>query len=354
MCATWVNIVFSFRAISQLVSKADADAFNDESFRQGLAARSTYLGDPTNRRHAGHRNRWHVGGPKNEADILVIVAADDKEDLVNMVKVIKTRAANAQLQLIFEQLGENLPGALRGHEHFGFKDGISQPGVRGKVSILAGDFITPRYMDATVDLERARIFAKPGTAARVARASSCSAKIVRAAKHSVCLRRRRSRHARMGGDWVRILFVAACGRTCRRSGSSRSVCQCTGHVVEAVCLNAGRTLAKRCPAHALRREPRIPHWPATSGPTTISFQRSHACFGLRPIPGYGGDVDSCSGAADLLGKRLSALRTYPQVQPRDIATDLGKPHDSLIRMILRRGIPFGPPIAGVKRPARPS
>ena len=29
------------------------------------------------------------------------------------------------------QQGATLPGALRGHEHFGFKDGVSQPGIRG-------------------------------------------------------------------------------------------------------------------------------------------------------------------------------------------------------------------------------
>ena len=53
MCAAWVNIAFSHRAIEVLASKADAAAFGDESFRQGLAARSAYLGDPTNQRRPG-------------------------------------------------------------------------------------------------------------------------------------------------------------------------------------------------------------------------------------------------------------------------------------------------------------
>jgi hypothetical protein len=38
------------------------------------------------------------------------------------------------------------------------------------------------------------------------------------------------------------------------------------------------------------------------------------------------------------------------MNPRDIATDLGKAQDTMVRMILRRGIPFGPPIAGAKKP----
>ena len=41
-----------------------------------------------------------------------------------------------------------------------------------------------------------------------------------------------------------------------------------------------------------------------------------------------------------------------KTNPRDIATDLGKPHDSMLRMILRRGIPFGMPLVGVKKPSK--
>ena len=55
-------------------------------------------------------------------------------------------------------------------------------------------------------------------------------------------------------------------------------------------------------------------------------------------------------AADVLGAVCPHFAHIRKVNPRDSATDLGKPHDTLLRMILRRGIPFGPPIAGVKRP----
>ena len=52
------------------------DAFGDQSFRQGLAARSTYLGDPSTPPARATASRWMVGGPSTEADVLVIVAAD--------------------------------------------------------------------------------------------------------------------------------------------------------------------------------------------------------------------------------------------------------------------------------------
>jgi hypothetical protein len=40
-------------------------------------------------------------------------------------------AARHNLLMVFEQPGATLPGPHKGQEHFGFKDGISQPGVRG-------------------------------------------------------------------------------------------------------------------------------------------------------------------------------------------------------------------------------
>ena len=70
------------------------------------------------------------------------------------------RASAAALRLIFEQRGNTLSGDLRGHEHFGFKDGISQPGVRGKLSAAPGDYITPRYISAADS--RRLYLAKPG------------------------------------------------------------------------------------------------------------------------------------------------------------------------------------------------
>ena len=81
LTATWVNIAFSHPGIRTLAGADEAKRFGEESFRQGLAARSTHLGDPTSAEHPGHRDNWVVGGPDNEADVLVVVAADDEHDL---------------------------------------------------------------------------------------------------------------------------------------------------------------------------------------------------------------------------------------------------------------------------------
>ncbi|MBJ8205851.1 hypothetical protein JDS91_32245, partial [Bacillus cereus] len=47
-----------------------------------------------------------------------------------------------------------------GHEHFDYKDGISQPGIRGLKSDKPEDFLTARLIDPND--ERAQSFSKPG------------------------------------------------------------------------------------------------------------------------------------------------------------------------------------------------
>lgn len=163
LTATWVNIAFSYAAVTALAGAAAAAGFGEQSFRQGLAERSTHLGDPTSAELPGHRDNWLVGGPHNEADVIVVVAADSAHDLT--ARVARIRDGLDGLEVTFEQGAAALPGALAGHEHFGFKDGVSQPGVRGRLSETADDFLTPRYAAAApagdADV-RPALYGKPG------------------------------------------------------------------------------------------------------------------------------------------------------------------------------------------------
>src|ERR1044072_4265339 len=123
---TWTNIAFSYAGLAKL--KKDADQFTDVAFKSGMQNRSHLLGDPTDPASEGNCNNWLIGGPGNAHDIVVIVASDDLDDLDRQVKEIKS-VINSGLRLMFEQAGENLPKPLTGHEHFGFRDGVSQPGA---------------------------------------------------------------------------------------------------------------------------------------------------------------------------------------------------------------------------------
>lgn len=355
-CAAWVNIAFSHRAIELLVGKPDAAAFGDQSFRQGLAARSTYLGDPTRTSRPGHRTKWVVGGPKKEAHILVIVAADDREDLVPLVNSIKTEAAASDLRLLFEQRGDTLPGRLHGHEHFGFKDGVSQPGVRGKVSAAPGDFITPRYIDHTDP--RARFFAKPGQL------------LIWPGEFLLGEPRQHTEHLFNSAPAAVAAPPAPARPNFPRWAALGSyvVCRRLRQDVPAFwkfALAAAATLgipAEKFASMLVGRWPSgapIMRVPGADDAALAGDQwaNNHFIFDddtraslLRPIPGYGGDAFP-QAMQDLLGNVCPHFAHVRKSNPRDIATDLGKPHDSMLRMILRRGIPFGPPLVGIKKPS---
>jgi len=355
MYATWVNIAFSYRAIELLAGTADATAFNEQSFRQGLAARSTYIGDPTSYKHPGHRKNWVVGGPANEADILVIVAADDSEDLVTMVDVIKRNAVPAKLRLLFEQRGDTLPDPLRGHEHFGFKDGVSQPGVRGKVSPAPGDFITPRYIDHTDP--RARIFAKPGQL------------LIWPGQFLLGEPRQDPEHPFASTAaavpappppapqnfpaWAALGSYVVCRRLRQDVPAFWKFAVAAAGVLGIDHVKFASMLVGRWPSGApVMRTPASDN----AGLAGDEWANNHFIFNdgtlpipLRPIPGYGGDAFP-QAVQDMLGTVCPHFAHIRKANPRDIATDLGKPPDSMLRMVLRRGIPFGPPIAGIKKP----
>jgi len=70
---------------------------------------------------------------------------------------------------------------------------------------------------------------------------------------------------------------------------------------------------------------------------------------LNPIPGYPGDAFP-QAAADFLAQVCPHFAHIRKVHPRDTATEMGKPADSFARLILRRGIPYGPQLVGVKYP----
>jgi Dyp-type peroxidase family len=345
--ATWVNIAFSHAAIGRLVDKSAADAFGDRSFRQGLAARSGYLGDPTSPDSPGHPSRWVVGGHDNAADILVIAAADDPHDLEDAVRLVKGGAETHELELLFEQRGDTLPEPLRGHEHFGFKDGISQVAVRGKVSAAPGDYIAPRYFSPADS--RARMFAKPGQVLvwpgqfllgeprqdpddLIAPAAPATNFPSWARRGSYLVVRRLRQDVPAFWDFV-TSTAAKVGLTPEHFAAM---------------------LVGRWPSGApLMRGPSADD-AALAGDT---WANNHFIFDddtrpsdLRPIPGYPGD-SAAQGRADVLGKICPHFAHIRKANPRDTATDLGKPSDTLIRHILRRGIPFGSPLAGVANPA---
>jgi Dyp-type peroxidase family len=127
--ASWTNIAFTHSGLKALgVNQGELDAF-PEDFKSGLAARAEpkYVGD------VGSSAPENWVGPFGSKDIhaLLIVASDSLADLNALVDgYINDPTFAAAATVIFRQEGRTRVDKP-GHEHFGFKDGVSQPGIRG-------------------------------------------------------------------------------------------------------------------------------------------------------------------------------------------------------------------------------
>ncbi len=146
----WLNIGFTRTGVAKLLSggsfESDLDRFEDDAFQYGLAVRSPLLGDPTDPAAEGNPANWIVGGPGKEIDLLLTIGADQAEEGERLLGAVLPDPAGAGLERVYEQSGAKLDAI--GSEQFGFQDGVSQPGVRGRVSSGPEDFLTPRTIDA--------------------------------------------------------------------------------------------------------------------------------------------------------------------------------------------------------------
>jgi Dyp-type peroxidase family len=169
--ATWINIAFSFNALKALSADAEAlaerakgfpeyvkanpgidrfkaEKFVDRAFKDGLAQRAVKeLKDPKDPNAEGNPSKWVVGGFNNETDVVIVVAGDNRDELDAEVAQIELSLKALQgggAEIIYRQPGATLPGPNRGREHFGFLDGVSQPGLRGRASSGRKDLLTPR------------------------------------------------------------------------------------------------------------------------------------------------------------------------------------------------------------------
>jgi Dyp-type peroxidase family len=168
LAATWVNIAFSYPGLTKLTATSETNGLSD-AFKAGMAQRAGLIFDPTDPAQPGHPSKWEFGGtPPTTPDVLLIFAGDDPAVLDALLSrwrsglaAFTDPAGNPALhEIIAEQRGDTLGGALNGHEHFGFKDGISQPGIRGRISDNPSDFLTARTLDPASP--RAGLFGKPG------------------------------------------------------------------------------------------------------------------------------------------------------------------------------------------------
>jgi Dyp-type peroxidase family len=125
--AVWVNVGLTSHGILVLAPGARNSLNQLPAFQEGPAARSGVLSDIG----LSSPDRWLFGRANQPpVDLILTIAADEDEDLKLEVDRQRALAVKHGLVIVFEQRGDTLPNERAGHEHFGFKDGVSQPGVK--------------------------------------------------------------------------------------------------------------------------------------------------------------------------------------------------------------------------------
>ncbi len=123
--ASWLNVAFTFAGLSKL-GASGTEQFPGE-FQGGMASRKNAIGDLDRSDPA----KWQEPFTDPQSlHVLVLVAADLPHDLERKTNHVLGGLHAGGLHLLHNQHGE-VRTDLPGHEHFGFKDGVSQPGVKG-------------------------------------------------------------------------------------------------------------------------------------------------------------------------------------------------------------------------------
>src|SRR5262245_50954717 len=124
----WVTVAFTFNGLRTLgVDEASLATFPEE-FRQGMAARSEMLGDTG----ANHPDRWVGGLASTDLHALVILFARDVPERERCVQEHQQYAAQFPGVEALSTLDlEATPPLEYAHDHFGYRDRMSQPEVDG-------------------------------------------------------------------------------------------------------------------------------------------------------------------------------------------------------------------------------
>ncbi len=143
--AVWTQLLLSAQGLTFLgVTAADIQQLGP-AFAGGMKSQAAALGDT----NESDPSTWREPYRSCTIHAMLIVAADARDDLDEEVDFVMALAQDHGLCLIGEERGNVLRGPLRGHEHFGFKDGISQPLIAGldvadpnqPAPVQAGEFV---------------------------------------------------------------------------------------------------------------------------------------------------------------------------------------------------------------------
>ena len=346
LVATWANVALSHGGLAKLASQSAADGVPDDAFREGMPDRAGILGDmppvPGEDVSAG----WVVGAKNSVPDILLIVGSDDPDLLERMATHLCPGSGDlaGAPQVLWRELGATRSD-MPGHEHFGFKDCISQPAVRGPVSRNPDVYLTERLLQDPADGDVA--FAAPGAPL------VWPGQFVYGYPSSDRVTGGPVAPQPLTPPWIRngslLVFrrlrqdVAGFHAFLRAASASlASTPDFPGLGPDRLgALLVGRWSSgapvERAPG---QDNPALPLDPLSVNDFLFANDTPAPAF----RPGAGPAQPFARAAADPLGFVCPRPAHIRKVNPRDQDSDKGDMFDTLTRRILRRGIPFGPPL----------
>ncbi|GAA3569470.1 peroxidase [Microlunatus spumicola] len=132
--APGLNVAFTFDGLTKLGVTGLSGAPGLTEFEAGMAARQTVLSDPD----PAH---WRSVGPQRPADGVFVLTGASRAEIDDTIALHLAPAGANGWTVVREEAGVVRPDPVHGHEHFGYADGVSQPGVRGTTP--DGAILTP-------------------------------------------------------------------------------------------------------------------------------------------------------------------------------------------------------------------
>jgi Dyp-type peroxidase family len=123
-----LNLAFTHDGIQKLVPRAE---LGDPSFTSGAKAQAPSLNDPA------ALSTWLPPFLTAAIDGLFFVTGGMRAAVDGEVNHLLNLLGRS-IAVTFDQTGNTRPGAERGHEHFGWLDGVSQPGIKGLTTPFPG------------------------------------------------------------------------------------------------------------------------------------------------------------------------------------------------------------------------
>lgn len=329
----WVNLALGVGATNAIGAAGVIDLDDDDgSFTHGMNPGpvgdpfAAFLPDGTP--NPAHRSNWVVGSPSRRVDLLLIFANDG--DIAEAAgSVVDDVARLLGSKPVYREVGRLLRGET---EHFGFRDGISHPGLRGRVIQKGVErLVTTRYgVPPLQGIE----FGKPG------QPLAWPGQFLTGQPTS------RNDRSRLASELTNGSFLVF--RRLRQD--VRAFYEDTDTLAQALSAATGRPLSGsdlrsrivgRFPSGAaLMRHDQEPARP--EGPHETNYFGYGTALPSITLSDGTAVAGSAADPDVLRGRRCPVWAHVRKVNPRDLGTNRGGALDTIGFQMLRRGIPFGP------------